>query len=116
MRLVLLITLLESLAVTFWLVRPWLSRHLLTATEESSLTRAGMPIVPSPNPRRVSLSNDRSHWAFVNSWQVASQADDRTPAVINSAPLGSGPSARRAFARQNQQVSYKEWSRGRHDF
>jgi hypothetical protein len=116
MRLVLFIALLESLAVTLWLVRPWLYRQLSATVLQAPIAKITMPLGNSPLYTTVPRSNNRSHWAFINNWQVAGQSDDRRPAIVTSATLVSGPSAQRALARQNHQASYKEWSRGRHDF
>lgn len=110
MKIVLLITVLESLAIASWLL-------LRRFRNESSRTQAAEMMVPvyANVTARVAAPPEVSHWKFINNWQVEDQADDRGQthgAVAERA--GSGPE-RRSFARRSHQRSFKTWSQARHD-
>ena len=109
MKIILLITLLEILAITSWLVL----RHFRI---EKSRIQAAMIPVPNTSIAKSSLSSpDASRWHFINGWDVAAQADDRRLTlgrVIERA--GSAP-ALRSFARRSHQRNFKAWSQERHD-
>lgn len=72
-----------------------------------------------PNEANVSSSSREasttSRWAFINSWKVNPQADDRAQALGTVASDAASPSARRSTARRKHQVMFKEWSQDRHD-
>jgi len=112
MKIVLLITVIESLAITAWLTL----RLFRTA---SANMPAPQSIIPVPNSAyanpTVSSSPDLLRWNFINSWKVADQADDRR---LTSGRVGerAGPApAQRSFARRSHQRSFKAWSQERHD-
>ncbi|SRR6266700_6402064 len=112
MKIVLFITLLETLALTLWMTRRWLSRNVRS---RALLTPPVRPAANSLVVDRVSTPVDVPHWVFINDWQLEGQTDDRRP-VVGSVADGPGrPSARRAFARRSHQVNYKEWTKERHD-
>jgi hypothetical protein len=56
-----------------------------------------------------------SRWAFINSWKVNPQADDRAQAFGTVTTSDASPSARRSTARRKHQAKFKEWSQDRHD-
>jgi hypothetical protein len=56
-----------------------------------------------------------SRWAFINSWKVNPQADDRAQALGTVASNAASPSTRRSTARRKHQAMFKEWSQDRHD-
>src|SRR5438046_9593909 len=110
MIIVFLIVLLETLALTLWMARRWLSIK----------SRANAPFVALQQPANRSsnystietaaTSLDAAHWAFINKWELPGQADDRTPMNGSVRNNRGTPSARRAFARASHQANYKEWS------
>ena len=55
------------------------------------------------------------HWGQQNSWLLEGSADDRRPMLSRSTDGPGSASANRSIARHAHQVSYKEWSRERHD-
>jgi hypothetical protein len=55
------------------------------------------------------------HWAQQNSWLLEGSADDRRPMLSGATDNSGSASTRRSIARHSHQVSYKEWSRERHD-
>ena len=55
------------------------------------------------------------HWGQQNSWLLEGSADDRRPMLSGATDGPGSASARRSIARHSHQVSYKEWSRERHD-
>jgi hypothetical protein len=55
------------------------------------------------------------HWGQQNSWLLEGSADDRRPMLSRATDGPGSASARRSIARRSHQVSYKEWSRERHD-
>jgi hypothetical protein len=65
--------------------------------------------------KREAAAQDAAHWAFINQWQVAEQSDDRRPMNGAVANDGGMPSVQRSFARRSHQLSYKKWSKERHD-
>ena len=111
MRIVLLITVLESLAIASWLIL----RRLRNETPK--LQPAEMvPVYARANaPAAAPSALEASHWKFINNWQVADQGDDRglTGGAVATRP-GSNP-ARRSFARRSHQRNFKTWSQARHD-
>ena len=112
MRIVLLITVLESLAIACWLM----VRKFRNELPKLQLSASMVPVYPSPNARaHVPSALEASHWNFINDWQVEDQADDRglTRGAV-AAQAGSDPE-RRSFARRSHQRSFKTWSQARHD-
>jgi hypothetical protein len=112
MRIVLLITVLESLAIASWLT-------LQRFKNEHSRTQPAEIISPvlanAAAKASVSSSLEVSRWNFINGWKVQEQADDRgltLGTVVERA--GSAPE-RRSFARRSHQRNFKSWSQARHD-
>ena len=110
MKIILLITLLEILAITSWLVL----RHILIQHSRKPVA-ALMPLVNTLSTISALPSPEASRWHFINGWNVEAQADDRRlmlGTVVERA--GSAP-ALRSFARRSHQRSFKTWSQERHD-
>lgn len=112
MKIVLLITALESLAIAFWLI-------LQRFRNEHARLQPAEIIVPTfaevSGRASAASSLEISRWNFINGWQVEDQADDRgltLGAVADRA--GSAPELR-SFARRSHQRSFKTWSQARHD-
>lgn len=110
MKIVLLITVVEILAVASWLI-------LLRFRNEYSKVQPAESLIPvrANATSRPSAPSDVSHWNFINNWQVEDQSDDRglTLGAV-AAGAGSKPE-RRSFARRSHQRSFKTWSQARHD-
>jgi len=110
MKIVLLITILESLVFGSWLI-------LRGFRNEYSRTQpAEMMLPPYANiTARVAAPLEVSRWKFINNWQVEDQADDRglTHGVVAARAGSRGE--RRSFARRSHQQSFKTWSQARHD-
>jgi hypothetical protein len=64
------------------------------------------------NPQTPVIS-DAVQWAQLNPWLLEGQADDRLPTLSNDA--GGSPATIRSIVRRSHQLSYKEWSKARHD-
>lgn len=112
MRIVLLITVLESLAVASWLM----VRRFRNEIPKLQPAKSMVPVYASASVRAtVPSSLEASHWNFINNWQVQDQANDRrlTPNAVTARP-GSNPE-RRSFARRSHQRGFKTWSQARHD-
>ncbi|HEX3282429.1 MAG TPA: hypothetical protein VHR36_14430 [Pyrinomonadaceae bacterium] len=112
MRIVLLITLLESLAIASWLM----VRRFRNQLPKLARVEAKVPVYVNANvPARATAALEASHWNFINNWQVEDQADDRglTLGAVSAGP-GSDPE-RRSFARRSHQQGFKTWSQARHD-
>ena len=114
MKIIILITVVESLALMLWVAYSYHKRHqskLSTALRVQSGSTANRPqpnaLLPFPHSAR---------WSFINEWQVQAQRDDRQPmsGFVESRSEAT-PSVRRAFARQRHQLMYKKWSQDRHD-
>ena len=58
---------------------------------------------------------DAVRWAQRNNWLLEGQPDDRRPVNGSVRESNGSASVRRSFARHSHQVSYKEWSKQRHD-
>ncbi len=112
MKLVFIITALESLVLTLWLTLFWSfkQRKLRMSGALVPESAAAAARVPAESPREA------AHWLFINGWQMRDQANDRRP-MLGAANRGIGPqSVRRSIARRTHQVRFKEWSQGRHDW
>lgn len=58
---------------------------------------------------------DAARWAFINHWEIASQADDRKP-MRGGVDAGNGSAAaQRSSVRRAHQIRFKEWSKERSD-
>lgn len=114
MKIVLLITVIESFVVALLLI-------LWRFKSAYSILPAGVPArsiisnevsLPIESASRRAL--DESRWTFINRWKVEPQSDDRIPVSGDVARSAASPSARRSTARRTHQAMYKEWSRERH--
>ncbi|MGI9166556.1 MAG: hypothetical protein ACR2G5_09240 [Pyrinomonadaceae bacterium] len=114
MKIVLIITVLEILAVAFWmLVGHSRKRHLEIASGGLNGPWAKGIVQLSTCQRQISPMFDTNRWHFLNAWQVNPQADDRRP-MFGGVTEGAGPpSVRRAVSRRSHQVKFKEWSKNR---
>ena len=68
------------------------------------------------NPAPVSslpTNGATSRWAFINSWRVAPQYNDRAPALTPEIPGTGSPAARRSAVRRKHQEMFKAWSQTR---
>lgn len=114
MKIIILITVVESFALMLWMIYSYHKRRPMKLP-----SAAGEPSVSSPKHyQRVPLLDPYAsdHWSFMNAWQVPPQHDDRPPMNGFVPPQkGTVPSVRRAFARQCHQLMYKKWSKERHD-
>jgi hypothetical protein len=111
MRIVLLITVLESLAIASWLM----VRRLRNEIPKLQPAKSMVPVYANANiAAGVPSALEASHWNFINNWQE-DQADDRG-LTLGAVPAraGSNPE-RRSFARRSHQRSFKTWSQARHD-
>src|ERR1700682_1054162 len=112
MRIILAITLLESLAITSWFVL----QHFRSEYSKMPATTTMIPIVSNvPAKPSISASLEASRWSVINGWKVAAQADDRSLTLGTVAENFGSASARRSFARRSHQHSFKAWSQQRHD-
>jgi hypothetical protein len=110
MKIILLITLLESLAIAAWLVL----RHF--RIEYSSRPVAAMiPLVTTHITTSALPSRDASRRHFINGWNVAAQEDDRRLTLGRVVDRAGSAPALRSFARRSHQRSFKTWSQERHD-
>ena len=112
MRIVLLITVLESLAIASWLM----VRSFRNEIPKLQPVKSIVPVYANANVRAGFPSAlEASRWNFINNWQVEDQADDRglTLGAV-AARTGSNPE-RRSFARRSHQRNFKTWSQSRHD-
>ena len=112
MKIILIITVLETLALALWMLTKHSQRPRLEIAQgrldnRVKQERTQVAVLPSAD---LFAFNRR---AFLNSRQINPQADDRTPmqgAVID----GAGPSAvRRSVSRRSHQLRFKEWSQNR---
>jgi hypothetical protein len=110
MKIVLLITVVESLAIASWLIfRRFRNEYSLVQPQESMIPDYADATATASIPAEV------SHWNFINNWQVEDQSDDRRLTLgAVAAGAGSEPE-RRSFARRSHQRSFKTWSQARHD-
>jgi hypothetical protein len=109
MRIVLLITVIESAMIALFLI--WRYR--------TSRVAALAPIGPVASGTRstspAAKIDANSRWSFINGWKVEPQSDDRIPAFGRVAPATSFAPAHRSTARRRHQAMYKQWSQDRHD-
>ena len=112
MKIVLLITLVESAIVALLMIL-WRYRSVKTTAPLpfKQITHAEV------NHIAESDLNDarRSRWAFINGWTVEPQSDDRMPAFGSVASSTASAPGRRSTARRRHQAMYKRWSQDRHD-
>ena len=112
MKVVLLITLLESLAIASWLIL----RRFRSEYSKISAAGAMMPVLDNAYERSVvPASLATSRWSFINGWKVEAQADDRMLTLGTVAQCAGSAPARRSSARRSHQRSFKAWSQERHD-
>jgi hypothetical protein len=112
MKLVLLITVLESLAITSWL----LLRRFRSGNSKMPAKQILIPILTTATKASILTSSfEASRWSFINGWQVEPQADDRKPTFGAVAAQAGSASGQRSFARRSHQRSFKAWSQERHD-
>ena len=115
MKIVLLITVVESLALALWMMLLWHSRLRQSRVADAFSKLHNSPPRNDPAAATELSSFDAAHWAFINLRHLEGQADDRRP-MAGTVPQSSGtPSAGRAFARRSHQMDYKQWSKERHD-
>jgi hypothetical protein len=113
MKIVLLITVIESAIVALLLIL-WRYR--------SARVTARVPVGPissaanhsTPELNRSDALRD-SRWAFINGWKVEPQSDDRMPTFGGVASSTLSASGRRSTARRRHQAMFKQWSQDRHD-
>ena len=108
MKIVLLITLVESALLALFMIL-WRNRN--------ARIPARVPVVSaaSRSTNKPAALRD-SRWAFINGWNVEPQSDDRIPAFGDAASsITSSGSANRSVARRRHQAMYKQWSQDRHD-
>ena len=114
MKIVLLITVIESFAVALLLILwRFKSAYSILPARVPARSISGADYLPTKSTRRS--VPDESRWTFINSWKVEPQSDDRMPALGDVAQSAASRSARRSTARRTHQAMYKEWSKERHD-
>jgi hypothetical protein len=115
MRIILLITVLESSVVALLLVL-WRFR---SAYSKMPAGEPVWPIISATNNQTAETmrraATEDSRWAFINGWKVEPQGDDRMPVFGGVAASTASPSGRRSMARRRHQAMYKVWSQERHD-
>jgi hypothetical protein len=116
MRIVLLITVLESLAIASWLVlRRFRSQYSKTQLAETMIPIYANATAAATSKPSAPSSLEVSHWKFINNWQVDDQADDRGLTLGAVAERAGSSPERRSLARRSHQRSFKSWSQARHD-
>ena len=108
MKIVLLITVIESAIVAVLLIM-WRFRSM-TKPAVLPARLAGQ----SPKPVTGDATRN-DHWRFINSWRVEPQFNDRMQALGAAHSGSETESVRRSTARRRHQAMYKQWSRERHD-
>ena len=108
MRLIILITVVESLLLVLWMVYSHYRRQQANALSQYSPA--------TDRVRGDSLLMNAAHWSSINKGQLEGQRDDRQQ-MNGSVATSDGPaaSAHRSFARRSHQSMYKKWSRDRHE-
>ncbi len=109
MRIVLLITLIESALIAVLMI-VWRSRR--------SNATAPVPVRVTESPGSATNSLNAmgaARWAFINDWRVEPQADDRIQTSGQVARSTEPAPGRRSATRRRHQAMYKQWSRNRHD-
>jgi hypothetical protein len=113
MKIIILITVLESLVIT------WITIHWHSRTRRST-ARVGLPqrtvLSPSNDLKvgPVSTSLDAAHWAFINELHLEGQRDVQRP-VIGPSRFPAEQRRSPGIRRRSHQVNYKEWSKERHE-
>jgi hypothetical protein len=105
MKIIILITVVETLMLMLWL-----------AYSSHRRRQSDLRIATTRHPDGSSSLPAAAHWSAINRSQVQGQADDRRPlngAVTTS--KGMDGSVHRAFARKSRQLMYKKWSKDRHE-
>lgn len=112
MKVVLLITLVESAIVALLMIL-WRYRSVksIAPVPVRQITRAEANHIASSDPNDAR----RTRWAFINGWKVEPQFDDRMPAFGSVASSTASAPGRRSTARRRHQAMYKRWSQDRHD-
>jgi hypothetical protein len=112
MKIVLLITVIESLAIA-----AWLTLRLFKTASANMPTAATITPVPKSAYANSTMSSSLEdlRWNFINGWKVADQADDRRLTTGTVAERAGSAPALRSFARRSHQRSFKAWSQERHD-
>jgi len=111
MKIIILITVVETLILTLWMAYSYYKRQQL-----DSRTTLAQTLSTTNGPSINSRIPTAAHWSAMNGSQLGGQQDDRQPmngSVAKSNEVSS--SVRRAFARKSHQLMYKKWSRDRHD-
>ncbi len=114
MKIVLLITLTESLIGALLLVL-WRLRQADSRIAVKRVADPTISTIDNLTARRDPGPPASARWAFIGGWKVEPQPDDRRPAFGTIAGNGSSPSAHRSIARRRHQEMYKAWSKTRHD-
>jgi len=108
MKLIILITVVESLLLVLWMAYSHYRRQQANALRQHSST--------TNRVRGHSLLMNAAHWSAINKAQLEGQRDDRQQMNGSVATSeGPAPSARRSFARKSHQLMYKKWSNDRHE-
>lgn len=105
MRIVILLTALEGLVLTCWLM---MRRRQASVALQTNVRLS---------PRAATNFDPRfgSRWAFVDESQAEGQSDDRSQ-MLSAVAAGIGsPAARRSSARRSHQLHFRKWSSERHD-
>jgi hypothetical protein len=111
MKIIIVITVVETLMLTLWLAYSYY-RHR-KSNVRIALGRPG----PTIDYRDGSLlSPSPGHGSAINRSQVQGQQDDRR-LMNGSVPVSKevAASVHRALARKSHQVMYKKWSKDRHE-
>ena len=81
----------------------------MTKNLDQAIAIEGDPTSGAPD------SPDSLRWAFINSWKVEPQFNDRPPVDRAVVPNSASASAVRSMTRRRQQARFKEWSQARHE-
>jgi hypothetical protein len=115
MKIILLITLLDSLALALWMMIRWRAKSRRSKVPATLLQRPVMPASVDLALNAGSSSLDATRWAFINEWHLEGQANDRKPMRVGVVDGAGSASERRSATRRSHQMMYKEWSQARHD-
>ena len=112
MRLVLLLTVIESALIAVFLV--WLRYRRASTPAQVTNHPLETSAVSAPHANTVDASHD-ARWRFINSWRVEPQFNDRMQAIGAVGLSTETAGGRRSSTRRRHQLSNKQWSRERHD-